>query len=621
MYTLTTQGSGNANTSHSHSRSNGGLATAAASRDDMAATHAHAAAVGHRRQRSRTNTGPHDDDDRERERTREGERGEGSGCGSGALAAGGIGHARTGSSGDASHLHTSHHQHHDHAQRHADEASDHARAVAHTRDGSASPEPYGIDDASARQAFQRDAAPVAVARFDATNTSVATAVLLAARAAAGRGRRKEALALAPPPPSAAALLAAASDDANSAPRHSYLFVDNGNVFVGAQSMPDGSMDLAVRVNVKELAGLLEGESPCALREVAASRPSNPRICAAWSKIRYHVHNDTRAGSARQALGDHIFETLIDPRLVQQPQTLTLATGDGSHFPQLVEVALSYGWHVVIWSWNRCLSEKFRKLGAEHPLRVDIRLLDEHRHRITFRAPDRRNSEDDSAPVALSPVAPTSHGSSGNGTGSSSSGAANKSPSGGGSGSNGNSRTGRRNRSRSASTDPNRAGMQANGHRQRPASATHPQHSLPRGGEAYGGAGAGPRRGGTPAPPVVRGGRPLPTVYGMTPMVGHPHPHPHTQAHPQAQLGRQVCYFCRFREGSLALGTCQHVHLCRECFGCANWHQCPVCRKTTQAPVYTDLRAGTALRVAPTLPPMAYEDSAPSRYPGQRPGAF
>lgn len=205
--------------------------------------------------------------------------------------------------------------------------------------------------------------------------------------ASPRANRRESA----PAATATANVPAPSSNPEFAKRCRYLFIDNGNVFVGAQSTADGSMDLAVRVNVKELGDLLEENYPCISREVAASRPSNPRICSAWQKVGYAVHTDShgRNGhSARQSLALQVSQTVLDPRLEGQPQTLVLATGDGSHFPQLADLALRQGWNVIIWSWNRCLSDKFRKLRMEYPDLLELRLLDQFRDRITFRAAER-----------------------------------------------------------------------------------------------------------------------------------------------------------------------------------------------------------------------------------------
>lgn len=69
-------------------------------------------------------------------------------------------------------------------------------------------------------------------------------------------------------------------------------------------------------------------------------------------------------------------------------------------------------------------------------------------------------------------------------------------------------------------------------------------------------------------------------------------------HPAAVAAVRVpCYMCHAREGNIALGACQHVHLCRDCFNCANWRQCPMCHMSTQAAVYTDL---SRLRMAPMM---------------------
>lgn len=184
---------------------------------------------------------------------------------------------------------------------------------------------------------------------------------------------------------------------------SHIFVDNGNVFVGAQSLPNNTMDLALRLNVKQFATLLEKGRVLGTREVAASRPSNPRICSTWKKIGYNVHNDGVEASARQLLSERITTLLDDTRWRNRPNILVLATGDGNFFPSVVLEAVQRGWAVEVWSWSRCLSEKFKKLAVEESSALMLKSLDSFREAVTFRAPERSESEECLAPLDTSRV--------------------------------------------------------------------------------------------------------------------------------------------------------------------------------------------------------------------------
>jgi len=85
------------------------------------------------------------------------------------------------------------------------------------------------------------------------------------------------------------------------------------------------------------------------------------------------------------VGKHL-RHLLDTTAV--PQTVVIASGDGSVFAPLATLAVQRGWKVIVFSWSRCLSDKFKRLRLQHPKRVELKLLDEHRHRVTFRAADR-----------------------------------------------------------------------------------------------------------------------------------------------------------------------------------------------------------------------------------------
>eukprot|EP00045_Choanoeca_perplexa_P007095 m.62399 g.62399 ORF g.62399 m.62399 type:complete len:354 (+) comp13932_c1_seq1:273-1334(+) len=188
-----------------------------------------------------------------------------------------------------------------------------------------------------------------------------------------------------PPSNRAHQLLAEDPPERHTDQHCHIFVDNGNTFVGAQSMANGVMDLAIRVQVKELAQVLEQGYTCRTMEVAASRPSNPRICTAWRKAGYRVYNDLDGVTARQRVGKHL-RYLLDTTSV--PETIIIASGDGSVFAPLASLAVQRGWRIVVISWSRCLSDRFKRLRLQHPKRVELKFLDEHRHRVTFRAAER-----------------------------------------------------------------------------------------------------------------------------------------------------------------------------------------------------------------------------------------
>eukprot|EP00730_Choanoeca_flexa_P010984 TRINITY_DN2204_c0_g1_i1.p1 TRINITY_DN2204_c0_g1~~TRINITY_DN2204_c0_g1_i1.p1 ORF type:complete len:386 (+),score=71.53 TRINITY_DN2204_c0_g1_i1:930-2087(+) len=187
-----------------------------------------------------------------------------------------------------------------------------------------------------------------------------------------------------------------TDAAKTAFTEHHLFVDNGNTFVGAQSMANGVMDLAVRVQVKDLARVLQQDQVCDTLQVAASRPSNPRICAAWRKAGYRVYNDLDGLTARQRVGKHV-KQLLDRS--STPQTIIFSTGDGSIFAPLAAQAVHRGWKVVVFAWARCLSDKFKRLQLHKPDRVTIVLLDEYRNQVTFRASDRGHSAPQSPAIS------------------------------------------------------------------------------------------------------------------------------------------------------------------------------------------------------------------------------
>ncbi len=70
-------------------------------------------------------------------------------------------------------------------------------------------------------------------------------------------------------------------------------------------------------------------------------------------------------------------------------SLILITGDGNqnnnrtNFPDIVTIALDYGWTVELWSWKSSLSKKFVDLQRKYPSKMKINYLDTYRSNITF----------------------------------------------------------------------------------------------------------------------------------------------------------------------------------------------------------------------------------------------
>jgi hypothetical protein len=71
------------------------------------------------------------------------------------------------------------------------------------------------------------------------------------------------------------------------------------------------------------------------------------------------------------------------------QHLILISGDGNandnrtSFPDIVSIALDYGWTVDIWSWKASLSYKFLDIQRKNPSKIQINYLDPYRSSITF----------------------------------------------------------------------------------------------------------------------------------------------------------------------------------------------------------------------------------------------
>jgi len=80
------------------------------------------------------------------------------------------------------------------------------------------------------------------------------------------------------------------------------------------------------------------------------------------------------------------------------QILVLITGDGNandnrtSFPEILTLALDHGWGVELWSWKASLSMKFSDIQKKYPSTMQIKHLDEHRSKITFKQKAQQNQQ-------------------------------------------------------------------------------------------------------------------------------------------------------------------------------------------------------------------------------------
>lgn len=170
----------------------------------------------------------------------------------------------------------------------------------------------------------------------------------------------------------------------------FVFIDNSNVFHGAQVLPDGSVDRSVRVSIKELIRWLELGRWVHTRVVAGSMRTE-KIVQEWQKYDYKplTTSHDRDAHIDELLHSQIVRLVSTPG--QMPGSIVLVTGDSdTHGRSLVEcviMSLDAGWNVELCSWAKCLHTSYAQLAASgrYTGRLLLRLLDEKRSRLTFAA--------------------------------------------------------------------------------------------------------------------------------------------------------------------------------------------------------------------------------------------
>jgi hypothetical protein len=179
----------------------------------------------------------------------------------------------------------------------------------------------------------------------------------------------------------------------------HIFVDASNISYSAKQIRD-MYAAGVRVDVSKLAVLLDDDQCVVQRVVAGSSLTPVSVWQKWRLCDYTVHVMEATGDHREqdvdtALQTAIYDTINNPmcaayrKAIPTPHTLVLATGDGKNdsgdksFPALVRAALRAGWHVDLWCWESGMNPVYATIASTFPGKMRIRLLDDHRARITF----------------------------------------------------------------------------------------------------------------------------------------------------------------------------------------------------------------------------------------------
>ncbi len=182
----------------------------------------------------------------------------------------------------------------------------------------------------------------------------------------------------------------------------HVFIDNANVFGGAQRMaraltppePWGG----VRVYYRNLFRLVESGYAPSVRILAGSvPPGNEDLWSHASSAGYDTKLLKKVEKDNGHLGEQSVDELLQLKMLEaimdhSPTTLVLVTGDGkpsptgSSFLDQITRAMARGWAVDVWSWGMQLSGAFSRLAAESGNFLQVKLLDQFYDAVTFCKP-------------------------------------------------------------------------------------------------------------------------------------------------------------------------------------------------------------------------------------------
>ncbi len=153
-----------------------------------------------------------------------------------------------------------------------------------------------------------------------------------------------------------------------------------------------STDRDIKVNVRKLVQLLEGDRNVFYRGVAGSSNSTfdmDVIKFFWGSCGYEMYFELRQPRQKETYVDEIVKSMILDKSLG-PHTshmanlkIVLVTGDGNDnhkgcmsFPQVVEYAITkHNRDVEVWAISDCLHERFSRLRRKYPTKLTIMYLD------------------------------------------------------------------------------------------------------------------------------------------------------------------------------------------------------------------------------------------------------
>ena len=180
----------------------------------------------------------------------------------------------------------------------------------------------------------------------------------------------------------------------------HIFIDNSNVFGGAQlaseQIEPSSVRKSVRIYYKHLFKLIENGFNPVTRVLAGSLP--PGNESLWEHSRglgYDPDLLQRVARDDGRLAEQGVDEIVHLKIANvlldydAPQALVLVTGDGNEadfgtsFLQQVKRALKRGWDVHVWSWEKQQSAKYARLAEETGGKLVVHQFDPYYKSITF----------------------------------------------------------------------------------------------------------------------------------------------------------------------------------------------------------------------------------------------
>ena len=209
----------------------------------------------------------------------------------------------------------------------------------------------------------------------------------------------------------------------------HAFVDNSNISLGCQYLPNGTRDFSQRINIQKFDELLKGARQVGRRVVVGSKPPRTHaIWQRWEEADYQVLVEWRDPETNR-------EQFVDARLVGEAlmhvenieakkrrgeiddkirHVFALCTGDGNldgqragttgaNFQNLVRSVAERGWRAEVWCWRNTCSSAYKRLAADENLHVKLCFLDGLRSKITMTSRAKVDQEEDLCVQCMSNV--------------------------------------------------------------------------------------------------------------------------------------------------------------------------------------------------------------------------